>query len=414
MTDETASKPTANAAVPSRQADPSRVKDAARDPRPLKRWLQSRFLSKRISGRNRHRRATSRDKSLLEQRQAGTLALELFYAESDPHSHLAVQALLPICQRYGLTPKLYGVEPPEGVHNPEPELLPVMARHDAEQIALAYGLLPRRPDELPLPFQPESGGDRRRRLGHYGSAMFYLCGEWYWGVDRLCHLEQRLRSLGLDTDPEAPFLFGRPAETVMPGAGKGLSLEWYGSLRSPYTAIGWPRVVKLCEQAGIELILKPVLPMVMRGAPVSRVKGLYIFDDTAREAAFYAQPFGPFYDPIGEPVRRAYRILPEVRAAGLEQPFFGAFLQAAFTQGINLATDRGLKRVLRAAGLPTDLVNIANSDRPLPDELEVNQAAMYDLPSWGVPTFRLVDEQGAEILHAFGQDRLWLIAQACS
>ena len=53
--------------------------------------------------------------------------------------------------------------------------------------------------------------------------------------------------------------------------------------------------------------MRPVLPMVMRGLPVTRKKGSYIFKDVAREARANGVSFGNFYDPIGKPVRTATR-----------------------------------------------------------------------------------------------------------
>ena len=59
----------------------------------------------------------------------------------------------------------------------------------------------------------------------------------------------------------------------------------------------------MAEETGVELVVRPVLPMVMRGVPVTRQKGLYIFTDTAREALDAGVTFGQFYDPVGEPVQ---------------------------------------------------------------------------------------------------------------
>ena len=33
--------------------------------------------------------------------------------------------------------------------------------------------------------------------GHYLSGMLYYGGEWYWGLDRLVHLERRLNGVSL-------------------------------------------------------------------------------------------------------------------------------------------------------------------------------------------------------------------------
>ena len=43
--------------------------------------------------------------------------------------------------------------------------------------------------------------------------------------------------------------------------------------------------------------------------------------------------------------------------------------------------------------------------------LEDNRLSMYNSGLWGVPSFRLLDEQGGEILALWGQDRLWLFAR---
>ena len=44
--------------------------------------------------------------------------------------------------------------------------------------------------------------------------------------------------------------------------------------------------------------------------------------------------------------------------------------------------------------------------------LEQNRLAMYAVGLWGVPSFRLLDEQGTTVLALWGQDRLWLFDRA--
>jgi 2-hydroxychromene-2-carboxylate isomerase len=43
--------------------------------------------------------------------------------------------------------------------------------------------------------------------------------------------------------------------------------------------------------------------------------------------------------------------------------------------------------------------------------LETNRLEMYASGLWGVPSFRLLDETGKELLALWGQDRLWLFAR---
>ena len=42
----------------------------------------------------------------------------------------------------------------------------------------------------------EANQQRLVELGHYNSATLHYAGEWYWGVDRLPYLVDRLEELG--------------------------------------------------------------------------------------------------------------------------------------------------------------------------------------------------------------------------
>ena len=79
--------------------------------------------------------------------------------------------------------------------------------------------------------------------------MFYYGHEWYWGIDRLHYLEKRLAELGADTQTHQSLLMPRPeipaANLVDNGS---LTLEFYPSLRSPYTAIVFEKVVEFCQK----------------------------------------------------------------------------------------------------------------------------------------------------------------------
>ena len=162
-----------------------------------------------------------------------------------------------------------------------------------------------------------AGTARRGELKHYSGAMFYYGGQWYWGVDRLYHLERRWRELGLGKGDD--LMFPRPdIDAGSYQANGSLTLEVYASLRSPYTAVIFDKAVELAERSGVRLELRPVLPMVMRGVPATREKGMYIFADAAREARALGLDFGNMYDPIGEPVRRCYSLFSWAETQGRE------------------------------------------------------------------------------------------------
>jgi 2-hydroxychromene-2-carboxylate isomerase len=70
-----------------------------------------------------------------------------------------------------------------------------------------------------------------------------------------------------------------------------------------------------------------------------------------------------------------------------------------------------MRLVVERAGLPWDeALGIMGNDE-WQDEIEANRLAMYRFGSWGVPSFRLLDAKGGEVLALWGQDRLWLVAR---
>lgn len=436
---------------------------ATMDPNPVVRWAVSRVISRLMAPR---RLATKRQK--IEQRRIKACQphiVEYFHQVDDAYSHLAVQVLQPLTERFDIRLVTHLVSGPRGDNVAEPELLDRLSRYDAFQIAPHYGLQFPETDEAPparlvrlaaaiLAAQSAegfsdlgaevgqalwtadaaglealakrygretdeaaeariaAGNDRRHRLKHYSGAMFYYGDEWYWGVDRLYHLEGRLAELQADRRPGAPLIAPRPGTGAAELTDDGrLTLEVFASLRSPYTAVGFDRAVHLAQEAGVRLVIRPVLPMVMRGVPATREKGLYIFGDAAREAREAGVPYGNFYDPIGEPVRRCYSLYPWACEQGKGIELLSSFLRAAFVLGINTNNDMGLRAVVADAGLDWTEAQALVGQSGWEEELEANRLALYEAGLWGVPSFRLLDENGRQLLALWGQDRLWLIAR---
>jgi len=249
-------------------------------------------------------------------------------------------------------------------------------------------------------------------LKHYSGAMFYYEDEWYWGVDRLYHLEERLKSLGALKDPSLPSIAPRPEiPTTYTASAARLTLEYFPSLRSPYTAVSWDPTMQLVRHSGVQLSVRPVLPMVMRGVPATFEKAFYVFKDAAREARASKQDYGRFFDPIGEPVKRGYSLYNWALGQEKGQEVLGAFLKAAFVKGINTNSLVGMRKVAAMAGLDWQEAKNHLDDTSWQETLENNRQAMYSFGSWGVPSYRLLDENGKTILGVWGQDRLWLIAK---
>jgi 2-hydroxychromene-2-carboxylate isomerase len=441
---------------------------ATMDPSAAFRWISSRVMSKVISPK----RLMAKRQKMEKHRQASSVphVVEYFHQVEDGYSHLAAQALIALTERYDIELRCHLVAGPSGDNSVEPELLIKLSQYDASFIAPHYGLeapganvLPDRKaielaesiltasilqaqasayfaalatavgtalwsgDQATLNILAEQhgcvpaqqrqdclalGNARRAELKHYSGAMFYYAGEWYWGVDRLHYLEVRLADLGADASPDAPLLM--PRIEVEAGNRKdngSLTLEIYPSLRSPYTAVVFDQTLKLAETTGVNLVVRPVLPMVMRGVPATREKGMYIFTDAAREARSAGVPFGCFRDPIGEPARNCYSLYRWARQQGRGNQLISSFLSAAFAEGINTNNARGLKQVVENAGLDWSVAKTLVGETGWQELLESNRLAMYKAGLWGVPSFRLLNKRGESVLALWGQDRLWLVAR---
>ena len=435
---------------------------ATSNPAPLLRWATSKVL-RRVASEEYV--AARRAKVESARRKAGGAhVVEYFHQVDDGYSHLAAQLLSPLLERYDIELVCHVVPAPSGANAPEPELLANLSAYDAVRIAPHYGLqfpanaapdrklaeaavgvlagvdgaefaqlAPRlgeavwrgSPDALrsaaagrePLDAQAvqralASGAARRKKIGHYSGAMFHYGKEWYWGVDRLCYLEQRLADLGARRSGSADLLAPRPLVEVPERKDDGsLALEFYPSIRSPYTAVAFDQTVDLARRSGVTLRIRPVLPMVMRGVPATRAKGVYIFSDSAREARAAGVDWGELYDPIGRPVERCYALWPWAVRRGRGAELLSAFLRAAFLEGVNTNRESGLRHVVESAGLDWQEAQAHLGDTEWEEEIEANRVAMYELGLWGVPSFRLVKADGETALAAWGQDRLWLVSR---
>jgi len=70
-----------------------------------------------------------------------------------------------------------------------------------------------------------------------------------------------------------------------------------------------------------------------------------------------------------------------------------------------------LRRVVEGAGLSWQEAQQHLDSDGWQQILEANRQQMYASGLWGVPSFRLLNAEGDELLAVWGQDRLWLVAR---
>ena len=381
-----------------------------------------------------------------------------FHQIDDPYSHLLVQALARVQSSYDIDLELRIVPAPADDAAPERAALEDYSRRDAAAIAPFYDLKFDNPgiqptvdicqlaeralvasgnkvaaaveigaalwagdsqtlSKMPLVSdtlaaeQREAGRREREALGHYLGGTLYYAGEWYWGIDRLPYLEERLIQTGLQRSGHRQVVHFQPRPAFMSRpAQQRLTLEYYPSIRSPYSYVSMPETLDLPSHYPVDLVVRPVLPMVMRGLPVPAVKGRYILLDTKREADRVGVPFGHIFDPVGDPVRRCYSLFAMADEVGKGGELLLAFCKMAWSEGIDVGSDQGIKIVVERAGLDWAAASevIDNTDWEGP--IEENRLQMMASGLWGVPSYRLLDDKGREVFSCWGRDRIWLLA----
>ena len=386
-----------------------------------------------------------------------------FHKVDDPYSHLTINCVDKFISNYDVSikPILVGLENPETVH--EPTLYDKYCLDDVKRIAPFYNInfpgtsIPSdelitkansiltavdadnfikiaqtvsfalwTSDELALDNllktlnankeevvkKLNEGNAIRNSKGYYFGSAFYYENECYWGVDRLPYLEQRLSELNLKTkesdDPVCPLKINAPEQL---SSTNKINLTYYPSLNSPYTFVSSKRVKQLRDHYPINLITKPVLPMLMRGMTIPTHKGVYIVSDAAREGRLHKHEIKSIYSPIGKPARAAFSLFPSIDALGQGFEYIDELLKASFQEGINIGDKDYLKELVISLGIDWNIVSKDLNSSNWKKDLDNNLSDMYSGNCWGVPSFKLTNEDGSNPYYVWGQDRIWLIKE---
>lgn len=422
-------------------------------PRPIPKIFAAVLTSRRLQKLRRNFKGLTR--RLAGQRPQ----LLYFHQPDDPYSQLTAQMLPELQTRYDVELKVMLVNEPEDDAAPERLALQIYGRRDAAKIAPFHNLQFKDPGQQPsdasLKLARRSlaassnlvkaaaeigtaywnddtdqldrtamvsddqtehifteGTKLRAQLGHYLGATFFFEGEWYWGVDRLPYLEERLAEAGLLLSGcrQLCHFQTRPEFMATPSSRRRLTVEFYPSARSPYTAISMAETLDLPNHYPVDLKVRPVLPMVMRNLPVPPKKGFYILADTKREADRIGVPFGKIKDPVGTPVRRVYSLFAWAEAQGGKGgELLKAFTDLSWSEGVDAGSDSGMQKVCERAGLDWQAASEVVDNKDWEVWAEENRQQMMRSDLWGVPSYRLLDDSGRELFSCWGRDRIWLL-----
>jgi 2-hydroxychromene-2-carboxylate isomerase len=382
--------------------------------------------------------------------------LDFYFEIADPWSYLAAQAAQRLVAAYGVELAVHIITPPASDVTPAPDLREKHAVRDAQTIAeywnldfpgkkeadpgavrdIGTSLVRERPaaEQLRCALEMATalwnndkkqlakllgvwGADAHgsvgpilysnyaelRKAGHYMGAMFQYDGEWYWGIDRLIHLEA---ALARDAAKNVVGVVEPRAESergARPLSDKDLSCELWYSFRSPYSYLALEQIEDVLAPFGVPLALRPILPMVNRGAQLPAVKKLYIVRDAKREADRHGIPFGDICDPLGVGIDHLLAVAYFADQRGRALEFARSAMRGIWSEARDMAEYVDLRYVTERAGLPWNEVKDALADPEALKWAKGNAADLGVIGLWGVPSFRIGD------FVAWGQDRLPLL-----
>lgn len=390
--------------------------------------------------------------------------LTVFHRADDPWSYLLLQTLPALRERYNVEFRFVTVPLPEADFAPRPEALMANGLRDAADVCryleLDFPQRPMRPDPRDtalaqrlllvqrdadsylataltvghslfsgdrfglaqrlktqaLPDEAEAAGlladglRRQHRLGHYHSATIHFQNGWYWGIDRLHHLELVLVGLGFRTPTGVPGVLRQreqPLPLIVnlapPDPDGDAVLRFYCSFRSPYAYVAAPRAFALADRYRLKVDARLIIPMKMAGFAIPRIKSEYFRMDCAREGFRHGVPFGRFTDPFGDGLRRAMAIFPYARQQGLEVAYILSVMRGVWADGLDTALDDDLARMSARAGLDAG-VALSHADEGA-DLIwaDRHREELTDFDQYAAPVFAIGDYM------TWGQDRLWLL-----
>ena len=396
-----------------------------------------------------------------------------FHSLSDPYAHLTIQVIKKLISNFNIVLEIFFISEPSENFTPEKTMYRKHCLKDSKEIAPFYGLIfeakefylkeneklaykildhfsdINQDDYIDLIFKVSSllwdnniaglnaiisnlsdkerellskkiidiniKGDKKiQSLEYYFSASFHYEGENYWGIDRLGYLEERLIELGLKKNNSHKNIVKKLEKYKFDSnqiikKDNSLILEFFPSLNSPYTYISFKRVKRLIDSYPIKLLMKPVLPMLMRNMKIPTHKGKYILSDSAREGRKYGSIIKDIYSPIGSPANKAYSLFPIIDSYGLGFRYLEELTKASFFYGINIGNEEFLEKLSKDLGLPWDKIRVELNTDNWRSILEKNLKDMYSGNSWGVPSFKLTNFDNSNPYYQWGQDRIWLI-----
>ena len=104
-------------------------------------------------------------------------------------------------------------------------------------------------------------------------------------------------------------------------------------------------------------------------------------------------------------------MFPIIDESGKGFEYIEALLKASFQDGINIGDESFLQNVVTDLGLDWQLIKKDLNTKRWKKILNDNVEDMYAGNCWGVPSFKITDQDGGNPFYVWGQDRMWLLKE---
>eukprot|EP01064_Diplonema_japonicum_P006271 TRINITY_DN1418_c0_g2_i2.p1 TRINITY_DN1418_c0_g2~~TRINITY_DN1418_c0_g2_i2.p1 ORF type:complete len:426 (+),score=55.50 TRINITY_DN1418_c0_g2_i2:47-1324(+) len=246
------------------------------------------------------------------------------------------------------------------------------------------------------------------RAGHWMTGTIYFGGRFYRGLDRMRLLEEQLTKQGLGSGTCMVYNSFTPPKPV--GNEK---IEVWLSPRSPYSYLTLAIIMregKISDEGilrwhGTDVVLRPTVPMAMRGVKVPLKKVFTILFDAARVAHHHEIPFGFLKDPLGDAATNLLKVTCYLQKThpGKEWTFLLEAYKAAWSRAIDLTSEANIVSLAPLAGVTEDDIRAGLADDTYSVSVKSSREDLFESGLWGVPSFRYNGKV------AWGQDRMWFI-----
>jgi 2-hydroxychromene-2-carboxylate isomerase len=237
--------------------------------------------------------------------------------------------------------------------------------------------------------------------------MVAFDGNWYWGIDRIAHLEHDLLARG-HRRPNACvgiLEYGNADRTqrIPTSAEHRLNIDFFCTFRSPYAYLAAQRCFDLQRSYPVRVQPRLMLPMKMAGFVIPDIKAAYFRFDPAREALRHGIPFGNFCDPFGAGLERAMALSGWADECGRLEPYILSVMRGVWAEGLDLAGESGLRTCVERAGMNWQAAIPNLQDQAWRSSATRNRDELASLGQYAAPTF-VMDEYVT-----WGQDRIPLL-----